>query len=85
VSEQVVMSLAVEDIERAKQFYTGGLGFQIDEDHGYFVSFKQERRHRARRLRWQPPRLRCRARRRRRRSPGSRCLASLSRPNESTS
>jgi uncharacterized protein len=40
VSEQVVMSLGVDDIERAKQFYTDGLGLRIDQDHGYFVSFK---------------------------------------------
>jgi predicted enzyme related to lactoylglutathione lyase len=40
MSEQVVMSLGVEDIERAKQFYCAGLGLQIDQDHGFFVSFK---------------------------------------------
>lgn len=42
MSEQILMSLGVDDIERAKQFYTDGLGLRIDQDHGYFVTFKRE-------------------------------------------
>jgi uncharacterized protein len=40
MSEQVVVSLGVEDVERAKQFYAVGLGFAQDQDHGLFVSFQ---------------------------------------------
>jgi uncharacterized protein len=40
MGEQVVVSLGVEDLERAKRFYTDGLGFEKDQDHGFFVSFK---------------------------------------------
>jgi uncharacterized protein len=42
--EQVVMSLGVEDLERAKHFYADGLGFEEDQDHGFFVSFKHDDR-----------------------------------------
>jgi catechol 2,3-dioxygenase-like lactoylglutathione lyase family enzyme len=44
MGEQVVMSLGVEDLERAKHFYTDGLGFEEDQDHGFFVSFKHDDR-----------------------------------------
>jgi catechol 2,3-dioxygenase-like lactoylglutathione lyase family enzyme len=40
MGEQVVMSLGVEDLERAKHFYAEGLGFDTDQDHGLFVSFR---------------------------------------------
>jgi uncharacterized protein len=44
MGEQIVMSLGVEDLERAKHFYADGLGFEEDQDHGFFVSFKQDDR-----------------------------------------
>jgi catechol 2,3-dioxygenase-like lactoylglutathione lyase family enzyme len=40
MGEQVVVSLGVEDLERAKQFYADGLGFAQDQDHEFFVSFE---------------------------------------------
>jgi uncharacterized glyoxalase superfamily protein PhnB len=40
MGEQVVVSLGVEDLERATRFYTHGLCFEKDQDHGFFVSFK---------------------------------------------
>jgi catechol 2,3-dioxygenase-like lactoylglutathione lyase family enzyme len=40
MGDQVVVSLGVEDVERAKQFYTDGLGFEKDQDHEFFVSFQ---------------------------------------------
>jgi len=33
------VTIGVEDINRAKQFYSEGLGWPIAEDHGEFVSF----------------------------------------------
>jgi uncharacterized protein len=42
MSEQVVSSLGVQDIERAKQFFRDGLGFQIDRVSGFFAPFKDE-------------------------------------------
>ena len=32
--------LGVTDVERAKSFYSEGLGWSIEQDHGQFVSFK---------------------------------------------
>ena len=40
MGEQVVVSLGVEDLERAKQFYADGLGLEEEQDGGFFVSFK---------------------------------------------
>ena len=34
------ITLGVTDMDRAKQFYSEGLGCPIDQDHGKFVSFK---------------------------------------------
>jgi catechol 2,3-dioxygenase-like lactoylglutathione lyase family enzyme len=39
MGEQIVMSLGVEDMERAKRFYEHGLGFVVDQEHELFVSF----------------------------------------------
>jgi catechol 2,3-dioxygenase-like lactoylglutathione lyase family enzyme len=39
MGEQVLISLGAEDLERAKRFYEDGLGFVVDQDHGFFVSF----------------------------------------------
>ena len=44
MGEQVVMSLGVEDLEPAKTFYADGLGFEKDQDQGFFVSFKHDDR-----------------------------------------
>jgi catechol 2,3-dioxygenase-like lactoylglutathione lyase family enzyme len=38
MSQKVVISLGVADIERAKHFYSEGLGWPIEWDHGKFVS-----------------------------------------------
>lgn len=38
---QVVVSLGVDDIERAKQFFCEGLGFEIDRERGPFAEFKE--------------------------------------------
>ena len=35
-----VITLGVRDVSRAKQFYSAGLGWSIQQDHGQFVSFK---------------------------------------------
>ena len=40
MSPQVVTSLGVSDMERAKQFYREGLGCPIAQDHGRFVAFR---------------------------------------------
>jgi predicted enzyme related to lactoylglutathione lyase len=40
MSPQVVTSLGVSDIDRAKQFYAEGLGWAIAQDHGRFVAFR---------------------------------------------
>jgi uncharacterized protein len=42
MGEQVVMSLGVEDLEGVRHFYTDGLSFEEDQDHGFFVSFKHD-------------------------------------------
>lgn len=34
-----VITLGVNDVTRAKQFYSDGLGWPIQQDHGQFVSF----------------------------------------------
>ena len=34
-----VLTLGVDDIDRAKEFYNKGLGWPIQQDHGQFVSF----------------------------------------------
>ena len=34
-----VITLGVQDLNRAKQFYGEGLGFPVDQDQGGFVSF----------------------------------------------
>lgn len=34
-----VITLAVTDMDRAKQFYATGMGCQLHQDHGQFVSF----------------------------------------------
>jgi uncharacterized glyoxalase superfamily protein PhnB len=44
MDERVVMSLGVEDLEWARHFYVDGLGFEDDQDHGFFVSFKHDDR-----------------------------------------
>jgi uncharacterized protein len=43
MGEQVVVSLGVEDIERAKQFFSEGLGFEIERAEGPFAAFKESR------------------------------------------
>jgi catechol 2,3-dioxygenase-like lactoylglutathione lyase family enzyme len=39
VGDEVVVSLGVEDIERAKQFFCEGLGFEIERAEGPFAAF----------------------------------------------
>jgi uncharacterized protein len=41
MGDEVVVSLGVEDIERAKQFFCEGLGFEIERAEGPFVAFKE--------------------------------------------
>jgi predicted lactoylglutathione lyase len=41
VGDEVVVSLGVEDIERAKQFFCEGLGFEIERAEGPFAAFKE--------------------------------------------
>ena len=43
MGEQVVVSLGVDDIERAKQFFCEGLGFEIERAQGPFAEFKESR------------------------------------------
>jgi catechol 2,3-dioxygenase-like lactoylglutathione lyase family enzyme len=41
VCDQFVVSLGVEDIERAKQFFCDGLGFKLERTQGAFAAFKE--------------------------------------------
>jgi hypothetical protein len=41
VGDQVVVSLGVEAIERAKQFFCDGLGFELERTQGPFSAFKE--------------------------------------------
>jgi uncharacterized protein len=41
VGDQVVVSVGVEDIERAKQFFCEGFGFEIERAEGPFAAFKE--------------------------------------------
>jgi uncharacterized protein len=41
MGDQVVVSLGVEDIERAKQFFCEGLGFEVERADGPFAAFKE--------------------------------------------
>jgi catechol-2,3-dioxygenase len=41
MGDKVVVSLGVEDIERAKQFFCEGLGFEIERADGPFAAFKE--------------------------------------------
>jgi uncharacterized protein len=43
MSDRVVVSLGVADIERAKRFFCEGLGFEIERADGPFAAFKQSR------------------------------------------
>jgi hypothetical protein len=43
MGEQVVVSLGVEDLERAKQFFCEGLGFELERAEGPFAAFKESR------------------------------------------
>jgi predicted lactoylglutathione lyase len=43
MGERVVVSLGVENIERAKQFFCEGLGFEIERAEGPFAAFKESR------------------------------------------
>ena len=43
MGDQVVVSLGVDDIERAKQFFCEGLGFEIERAEGSFAAFKESR------------------------------------------
>jgi uncharacterized protein len=43
MDEEVVVSLGVEDIERAQQFFCEGLGFEIERAEGPFAAFKESR------------------------------------------
>jgi uncharacterized protein len=43
MGDEVVVSLGVEDIERAKQFFCEGLGFEIERAEGPFAAFKESR------------------------------------------
>jgi catechol-2,3-dioxygenase len=39
MGDEVVVSLGVEDIERAKQFFCEGLGFEVERVEGPFAAF----------------------------------------------
>lgn len=41
MSDEVVISLGVGDIEHAKQFYCDGLGFELERAEGPFAAFKE--------------------------------------------
>jgi catechol 2,3-dioxygenase-like lactoylglutathione lyase family enzyme len=43
MGQQVVVSLGVDDLERAKLFFRDGLGFEIDRARGPFVEFMASR------------------------------------------
>jgi catechol 2,3-dioxygenase-like lactoylglutathione lyase family enzyme len=43
MSDEVVISLGVADIERAKQFFCEGLGFEIQRSAGPFAAFKESK------------------------------------------
>jgi uncharacterized protein len=43
MSDEVVISLGVADIERAKQFFCEGLDFEIERSAGPFAAFKESR------------------------------------------
>jgi hypothetical protein len=44
MSDQVVVSLGVDDVERPKEFFCEGLGSEIEQAAGPFAAFKESPR-----------------------------------------